>query len=163
MNEQTIYTNTDYVTGNTLLDVWNGTIGDLEMTIEFADPGYNWAFVWIPLGVFCLFLIGFVVLGILMDWDETDPFLAVAGTLMFISLLATVLVPTLFGVTEYSNKVRNMQIQELTRQGFTEAWLTGDRFTASTEDGQYFRGVLVDLQPESGYAYEVLELTGTEN
>lgn len=29
-------------------------------------------------------------------------------------------------------------------------------------EGQYFRGVLVDLEPESGYAYQVLELTGTE-
>lgn len=43
--------------------------------------------------------------------------------------------------------------------GFTEVDVVGDRFTAATEDGQYFRGVLVDMYPDTGYAYQVLELT----
>ncbi len=33
----------------------------------------------------------------------------------------------------------------------------GGRFTAN-DDGRYFQGVLVDLEPESGYAYKIFEL-----
>lgn len=37
MTEQTIYTNTDDVTGNTLLDVWTNTGSDLHILVMNVD------------------------------------------------------------------------------------------------------------------------------
>lgn len=133
------------------------------MIIEFTDPGYNWAFLWWPLGVFIALMGVFVFLGIALEWDETDPVLGITGSLMLVSVFAAVFIPVAIGTTDYGFKVRDSQTRELTAQGFTDVSASSDRFTAATEDGQYFRGVLVDLKPDEGYAYQVLEITGTEN
>lgn len=123
------------------------------MIIEFADPGYNWLPIWIGLAV-VLVTIGLMIAlyPVLED--------AVAPISMF-AILAIVFAPVL-GSMSYGGAVSDATKAELIDQGFSNVQIVGDRFTAATEDGQYFRGVLVDLEPESGYAYQVLELTGTE-
>lgn len=131
------------------------------MTIEFADPGYNWAFVWWPLGVLALAIVVMVCLT-LLNLDEIAETLS--GPILGIPVAAMLCFPTLFGIMFYGAEVDSLKRDELTSAGFSNVALYGgDRFTAATEDGQYFRGVLVDLEPDEGYAYQVLELNGTEN
>lgn len=133
------------------------------MIIEFADPGYNWGFLWWPVGVMIVCLAIFIWAGIVFDWDEEDPTIGITGVLFILSVVVAVFVPILFGSTDYEFRVTNSQRTELQELGFSDVDVSGDRFTAATEDGEYFRGVLVDLEPDEGYAYQVLELTGTEN
>jgi hypothetical protein len=110
------------------------------MTIEFADPGYNFGLMWCG--------IGLTLLGIVLFWL---PFFFFAAPMIFF--------PWAGG--DYSTRVAVEKGVQLADAGFDNVSLIGDRFTAATEDGQYFEGVLVDLRPESGYAYRVLELTET--
>lgn len=131
------------------------------MIIEFADPGYNWGFLWWPVGVMIVCLAIFIWAGIVFDWDEGDPTIGITAVLFILSVVVAVFVPILFGSTDYEFRVTNSQRTELQELGFSDVDVSGDRFTAATEDGEYFRGVLVDLKPESGYAYQVLELNQT--
>lgn len=124
------------------------------MIIEFADPGYNWLWVWVPVAFLVVTIIAMIILYPL--WDDAVAPLAIPA------VLALMLCPTLGAVTVYGGQVTSLTKDQLTLQGFSDIELSGDRFTAATEDGQYFRGILVDLEPESGYAYQVLELTGME-
>lgn len=131
------------------------------MTIEFADPGYNWAFVWWPLGVLIGVILLLIFVGYAVDWDDDNIALDLMGVFLGISLVAMLTVPTLTGMTFYGSDVTRKQISGLSQLGFSNVEVADDRFTAATEDGKYFEGVLVDLRPESGYAYRVLELTET--
>ena len=121
------------------------------MIIEFADPGYDWGFFWWPLGVLVL-AIGLAVFLASIDRDIPAPVLG-------IPIAAMLMVPTLFGVSSYGTRVGFEKMEQIESLGFSNVELSGDRFTAATEDGEYFRGVLVDLEPDEGYAYQVLELT----
>lgn len=123
------------------------------MIIEFADPGYNWLPIWVGLAIVIVSISLMIALyPVLED--------AVAPISMF-PIMAIVLAP-IWGSMVYGGAVSDATKAELIDLGFSDVQIDGDRFTAATEDGQYFRGVLVDLEPESGYAYQVLELTGTE-
>jgi hypothetical protein len=124
------------------------------MIIEFADPGYNWLWVWLPVAFSAVTIVAMILLYPL--WDD------MVAPLAFPAGLALILCPTLGAGTVYGVQVSDLIEDQLTLQGFSDVQLVGDRFTAATEDGKYFSGVLVDLDPESGYAYQVLELTGTE-
>lgn len=129
------------------------------MIIEFADPGYDWAFVFISLGIF---LIGFFLF-ILPFWVTDDPNKVAMWPM--VGLLIVMCGPALtlgLSAGDYNVRVTLEKAKAIKELGFEQGRLEGDRFTAATEDGQYFRGVLVDLEPESGYAYQVLELIGTE-
>lgn len=121
------------------------------MIIEFADPGYNWLWVWVPVAFLVVTIVAMILLYPL--WDDAVAPLAIPAA------LALMLCPTLGAVTVYGGQVSDLTKDQLTLRGFSNIELSGDRFTAATEDGQYFRGALVDLRPESGYAYQVLELT----
>lgn len=131
------------------------------MIIEFADPGYNWGFLWWPVVVMAVCLTIFIAAGVAFDWGETHPGVALTGALFTLSVVVALTVPSLIGTTDYGFKVTNSQRTELQELGFSDVDVSGNRFTAATEDGQYSRGVLVDLRPDEGYAYQVLELTGT--
>ena len=123
------------------------------MIIEFADPGYNWLPIWIAAGI-VLLAIGIMI--------ALYPVLGDAvASISIIPILAIVFSPVL-GAMLYGNAVTESTTASLKEIGFSSVGVVNDRFTASTEDGKYFSGVLVDLHPESGYAYQVLELTGTE-
>lgn len=123
------------------------------MIIEFADPGYNWIPIWIGMAVVLLTIATMIMLyPVLED--------AVAPISMF--AIPAIVISPIFGFMVYDWAVRDTTKAELIDLGFSDVQIDGDRFTAATEDGKYFRGVLVDLEPESGYAYQVLELTGTE-
>lgn len=124
------------------------------MTIEFADPGYNFLFVWVPLIILVLGIAATIVV-----WRFIDD---AAAPIVIIPILIMIFGPVI-GTGEYSGSVRFHSERNLEELGFSDVHLSGDRFTAATEDGKYFSGVLVDLRPESGYAYQVLELKGTEN
>ena len=123
------------------------------MIIEFAAPGYNWLPIWIGVGV-VLLTIGLMI----ALYPALDDAVAPISTF---AILAIVFAP-IFGYMTYEGSVSDLIKLELREQGFSDVELSGDRFTAATEDGKYFSGVLVDLRPASGYAYQVLELTGTE-
>ncbi|QDK01497.1 hypothetical protein SEA_LEEROYJENKINS_102 [Microbacterium phage LeeroyJenkins] len=127
------------------------------MIIEFADPGYNFLFLWLSIGLpvlgIALFLLPFFLTGNEKMWP-------LPGLLIFI--MAAIFLPTV-GAADYDTRVYFEKMEQIESLGFSNVELSGDRLTAATEDGQYFRGVLVDLGPDEGYAYQVLELTGTEN
>lgn len=134
------------------------------MIIEFADPGYNWGFLWWPLLAVAVTVTAFILTSRTreVDWDMGHWIPSLLGPIAIVSIL---MVPVSAGGVQHSDYSIRVSIQKaiaLANQGFDSIYLDGDRFTAATEDGQYFRGVLVDLRPESGYAYQVLELTGTE-
>lgn len=130
------------------------------MIIEFADPGYNFLFLWLSIGLpvlgIALFLLPFSI-----TKDETKIRIwPVFG--LFIFLTSAITFPNV-GAADYDTRVYFEKMEQIESLGFSNVELSGDRLTAATEDGQYFRGVLVDLGPDEGYAYQVLELTGTEN
>ena len=128
------------------------------MIIEFADPGYNFGYMWWAIG---LGVLGIVLFFLPFFYTQDERKIAAWIRVgLSISLVGSTL-PVLGG-SAYDSTVRDSTNIELIDLGFSDVQLSGDRFTAATEDGQYFRGVLVDLRPESGYAYQVLELTGTE-
>lgn len=129
------------------------------MIIEFADPGYNFGLMW--------WGIGLTVLGIVLFWlpffltgDERK----IAGwpLIGFIIAFCAPLIFFPWAATDYSKRVVLEQAKALQELGFSNEQLSGDRFTAATEDGQFFSGILVDLEPDSGYAYQVLEITPTK-
>lgn len=130
------------------------------MTIEFADPGYNWAFVWWAIGLFVLGVFLFFLPFFLTEDEKKIAMWPVFGLILFITAPGIML--PLSG-NDYDERVIIEKIGALKELGFSDVEISGDRFTAATEDGQYFRGVLVDLEPDEGYAYQVLELKGTEN
>lgn len=129
------------------------------MIIEFADPGYNWAFVWWAIGLFVLGVSLCFLPFLITDDPRKIALWPMVGMIVF--MVAPLILLPISG-TDYEKRVIIEKIVALKELGFEQGHLEGDRFTAATEDGQYFRGVLVDLEPESGYAYQVLELTGTE-
>lgn len=128
------------------------------MIIEFADPGYNFGYMWSGIA---LTLLGIIIFWIPFFIFKTEK--EIAGWPMF-GFLLTFVAPMVFfpwGGGDYSTRVAVEKAVQLADAGFDNIEISGDRFTASTEDGKYFSGVLVDLRPESGYAYQVLELTET--
>lgn len=126
------------------------------MIIEFADPGYNFGYMWWAIG---LGVLG-VALSLLPFFLTDDPRKISAWPL--VGLILFVVGPSLLAgisVEDYQERVeleKETRIQEL---GISSIELIGDRITGSTEDGKYFSGVLVDLHPDSGYDYQVVELT----
>lgn len=122
------------------------------MIIEFADPGYNFLPIWI--GV-CVVLLSIALMIALYP--------ALDDAVAYISLfpLLTIVFAPIIGSLIYGHAVTDSTTESLKQAGFSNIEVVGDRFTASTEDGKYFSGVLIDLDPESGYAYQVLELTKT--
>lgn len=125
------------------------------MIIEFADPGLNGALLFVPLAAFIIGLSMFILPFRLTEREGLWP---LPGFL--ISIAAGVLALTL-SPSDYSNQVDFETIEQLKSEGFSNIDLSGDRFTAATPDGEYFSGILVDLRPNSGYAYQVLEITDT--
>lgn len=128
------------------------------MIIEFADPGYMWGFV----GFAVLAFVAGIVLFLLPFW-VTDDEKKVAMWPMF-GLLLFIIAPSLIlgsSAGDYSTRVAFEKMGGLESEGFSNIDLSGDRFTAATPDGEYFSGILVDLRPGSGYAYQVLEITDT--
>lgn len=129
------------------------------MIIEFADPGYNFGYMWWAIGLGLLGIALFLLPFFLTDDERKIAAWPVVG--LSVVLISGITLPTIGGY-DYDRQVLTEKVKSLKGLGLKEGNLSGDRFTAATEDGQYFRGVLVDLRPESGYAYQVLELTGTE-
>lgn len=128
------------------------------MTIEFADPGYNFGLMW--------WGIGLTLLGIVLFWLPFFIFKTESeiGAWPMSGFVLTFIAPVVFfswAGGDYSDRVATEKSEQVISLGFDNVRLVGDRFTAATEDGQYFEGVLVDLRPQSGYAYEVLELNRT--
>lgn len=123
------------------------------MIIEFADPGYNWTAIVIGV-VIVLASIGLMI----ALYPVLDN--AVAPITIF-PMMAIVFAP-IVGSIDYSRQVDSKIETRLIQSGFSNIDLSGDRFTAATEDGQFFSGILVDLEPDSGYAYQVLEITPTK-
>lgn len=134
------------------------------MIIEFADPGYNWGFVWWPLVAVVVTVTAFIFASRTreVNWDMGHWVPSLLGPIAIVSIVMTPVFAWGVQHTDYSIRVGIQKAIALADQGFESIYLDGNSFTAATEDGQYFRGVLVDLRPESGYAYQVLELTGTE-
>lgn len=133
------------------------------MIIEFADPGYNWAFLWWPLLAFALCVTAFILTSRTryVDWDMSHWVPSLLGPLMIVSAVFVPLSAVAIHSSDYAVRVGIQKALAISEQGYSNVNLSGDRFTASTEDGKYFSGVLIDLHPESGYAYQVLELTET--
>lgn len=133
------------------------------MSIEFADPGYNWAFVWWPLLALVLAVTAFILTSRshYVRWDMGHWVPSILGPLMVTSIVMFPVFSWLVQGSDYNLRVDIQKASSLLESGFDHIVLSGDRFTAATEDGKYFEGVLVDLRPESGYAYRVLELTET--
>lgn len=134
------------------------------MSIEFADPGYNWGFLWWPLLAVAVTVTAFILASRTreVDWDMGHWIPSLLGPIAIVAMFG---VPVFAGGVQHSDYAIRVSIQKgiaLADRGFESIYLDGDSFTAATEDGQYFRGVLVDLEPESGYAYQVLEPIGTE-
>lgn len=128
------------------------------MTIEFADPGYNFGLMWWGIGLIVLGIVLFFLPFFL--WEEARK---IAAWPMF-GFVITLAAPMIFfpwAATDYSIRVAFEKTGQLKSEGYSNIYLSGDRFTAATEDGEYFSGILVDLKPESGYAYQVLEITDT--
>lgn len=128
------------------------------MTIEFADPGYNWAFVWWAIGLFVLGVFLFFLPFLITDDPRKIAMWPMVGMILVITAPGLVLASS---SGDYNVRVGFEKLDGLENLGFSDVEVSGDRFTAATEDGQYFRGVLVDLRPDEGYAYEVLELNRT--
>lgn len=129
------------------------------MIIEFADPGYNFGYMWWTIGLCLLGIVLFFLPFFLTDDERKIAAWPMVG--LTIVLVSGTTLP-IIGGHDYDRRVLTEKARSLDEMGFKEGQLSGDRFTAATEDGKYFSGVLVDLRPESGYAYQVLELTGTE-
>lgn len=129
------------------------------MIIEFADPGYNFGYMWWAIGLGVVGIALFFLPFFLTDDERKIAAWPMVG--LAIVLVSGTTLPIIGGY-DYDRRVLTEKVRSLDEMGFKEGHLSGDRFTAATEDGKYFSGVLVDLHPESGYAYQVLELTGTE-
>lgn len=128
------------------------------MVIEFADPGIDWTPMWWSLGVLgvgiLLFVLAFAVPEkYFQDWMPSPG--AVIGLLGLV-LTISALIAQPYNYTEYD--IPKDTVTALEQVGYESVTLNGDRFTAN-DDGKFFSGVLVDLRPETGYAYQVLELT----
>jgi len=121
------------------------------MTIEFADPGFNWAFVWWPLAILA---VGIAITVWLVNIDFPE----LTGLSLGLPIAVMLFVPTLAGITEYGSRVDDATEISITDEGFKNVEVSGDRFTAATSDGEYFSGYLIDLEPETGYAYRIVEL-----
>lgn len=126
------------------------------MIIEFVDPGYNFGFMWWAIGLTVLGVILFFLPFFLSDDEKKIAMWPLPG--MLISVIAPSILFA-WGASDYDVRVRFETISELHTLGYENITLSGDRFTAATSDGEYFQGVLVDMRPESGYAYQVLEIT----
>ncbi|QDK01367.1 hypothetical protein SEA_WATERT_98 [Microbacterium phage WaterT] len=122
------------------------------MIIEFADPGYNFLFLWLSIG---LPLLGASLFFLPFFLTENEKLWPLPGLLLLIS--SPIVMPTI-GVADYDTRVYFEKMEQIESLGFSNVELSGGRFTAATEDGEYFSGILVDLRPDSGYAYQVLEL-----
>lgn len=124
------------------------------MIIEFADPGYNWWFLWWPLIALGIFIALAIVLTLVFEEGAYGP-----STFLIIgALFCAIAIPGLAGNSDYSFRIQDAKESALTDLGFEHVKVSGDSFTASFE-GAYFSGVLVNLKPESGFRYEVFELT----
>lgn len=128
------------------------------MTIEFADPGYNFGFIGFAI---LAFVVG-IVLFLLPFWVTDDAnkigMWPTAGLIVFMAAPALILGSS---TGDYSTRVAFEKIEQLESKGYSNIELSGDRFTAAALDGEYFSGILVDLRPDSGYSYQVLEITDT--
>lgn len=128
------------------------------MVIEFADPGIDWTPLFWALGLLVLgiglFLLPF---GLrerhFHDWmPMPGAILATAGLVWSIACLAVL--PT----SEYQAVVRELKVAALEDEGFSDVTLNGSTQFIASQDGDYFRGILIDLYPESGHRYQVSEI-----
>lgn len=127
------------------------------MTIEFADPGFNWAFVWWPVAITVILIVAFIIAS-RYEWKDDGIVSDILITPIILSVIASILTPCAFGNVDYVNQVREATERAIADAGFSNVEVVEDRFTAATSDGEYFSGALVDLRPDSGYAYRIVEL-----
>lgn len=120
--------------------------------IEFADSGMNFSILWLAAP---LLVIGVFLLLTDIFWDADT---AVFGGL---SVAAAVVAIGFIPALVYDRDVTVAQVAALEDHGFTDVTLTEDRFTAN-DNGEFFSGLLVDLAPEEGYAYRIVNLNDNE-
>lgn len=118
--------------------------------IEFADPGLDyWA--WWPLLLAALLALVGLVWGIVVEEEllAGPSFMALAPLLLLFFAL-----PHGF----YDSGIRSLKSEAITELGYTDLnWESGDRFTAN-DNGEFFSGLLLDLAPQEGYAYRIVNL-----
>lgn len=131
------------------------------MIIEFADPGIDWTPLWLSFGAFGVGLVLFFLAFAIPDKHFRDWMPSPGGVIGLIGFCFVITSLIAQPMTYIQYEVPEATVTALEQAGYKSVTLTGDRFTANN-NGEFFSGVLVDMHPESGYAYRVLELNGGE-
>lgn len=118
--------------------------------IQFADPGLDYWAWWPLLLVAALALVG-IVWGCVIE----EEFLAGPS---FVVLTPALLLFFVLPHAVYDSGIRSLKAESINDLGYTDLnWESGDRFTAN-DDGEFFSGLLLDLAPQEGYAYRIVNL-----
>lgn len=128
--------------------------------IEFADPGYNWAFVWWPAAVLVvgliLFLAPFFIVKPLVRDDSMAPMPGfIIGAIGLISL-------TILPGQDYEARVNDAIVTGVEDLGYENVMINRDNkhVSAKAEDGSYFAGAAVLISDEDGkFTYKLLDLS----
>jgi len=139
------------------------------MIIEFVDPGLDWT----PVFYTGFFAVAFFVAALVVNiiWAAHDYPSSYRSALpnwvaaLWVGFAVTLVLGVGLGgfmtmSSIYYDKVAAAKVEALEDAGFDDIefdYKSTTNFTASVE-GDYYKGVLIDLNPEKDYEYQVTEV-----
>ena len=132
--------------------------------IEFADPGYNWAFVWWPAAVLAvgvaLFLAPFFLTKPPVREDSMAP---MPGFIIgVVGLTALILSTSAYAPRDYDSRIDAALVTGIEDLGYENVMLDkhNKHVSAKAEDGSYFAGAAVLISDDGGkFTYKLLDLS----
>lgn len=132
------------------------------MTIQFADPGFDFTVLWWGVGITVAVLLAGLVCFAISRGDEWSGWFYAGQVLCALSFFAAAvgcgLISGMIGSMTYDKKTEALKEQALEDVGFEHVDVDNyNNFTASL-DGEYFQGELWRIEPRDGvYTYKIVE------
>lgn len=131
------------------------------MTIQFADPGFDFTVLWWGVGITAAVLLAGLVCFAISRGDSWSGWFY-AGQVLCAMAVAGVLIGGVIGgfggSMTYDKKTEALKEQALEDVGFEHADVDTDNNFIASLDGEYFQGELWRIEPRDGvYTYKIVE------
>jgi hypothetical protein len=132
------------------------------MTIQFADPGFDFTMMWWGVGITAAVILAALICLAISRGDEWTGWFYAGQVLYYVSFFVAAfgcgLLGGFGGAQQYDARVEVLKERALEDIGFEHANVDDyNNFTASL-DGEYFQGELWRIEPRDGvYTYKIME------